>query len=128
MQKNSIFQTEQVGDTVIVTPTKNMGEFEMSSMEGCQTPAYDQLVQLTRGYNVVIDLSCTDYFGSSTIGLFNRLVTHVQKNARRIAFCNPSAHEREVISITHMNKLWDVKTSRAEALTAVSTPNTINEE
>ncbi len=120
MHDTTLFQTEQSGDTIIVLPMKDMGEFEMASISADQTSAFDQLVKLTDGFNVVVDLSHTDYFGSSTIGLFNRLVAHVHVQSRKIAFCNLSLHEKEVVKITHINKLWDVKPSRAAALEYVA--------
>ena len=120
MHNNTLFQTEKSGDTVIVVPLRDMGEFEMASMDAEEAPPFEQLVQLTDGHNVVVDLSQTDYFGSSTIGLFNRLVAHVRSRSRRIAFCNLSPHEREVIDITHVDRFWDVKDSREAALEFVS--------
>jgi hypothetical protein len=44
----------------------------------------------------------------------------VHAQSLRNAFCNLSSHEKEVISITHINRLWDVKASREEALDYVA--------
>jgi anti-anti-sigma factor len=130
MHDMTLFESEQSGDTMIVMPMKDMGEFEMASIAAGQPSAFDQLVQLTDGFDVVLDLSHTDYFGSSTIGLFNRLVSHVHAQSRKIAFCNLSEHEKEVINITHINRLWDMKASRDEALeyVAAKTPTRADHE
>jgi anti-anti-sigma factor len=91
-------------------------------MSDDQSSLFDHLVKITDGYNVVVDLSQTDYFGSSAIGLFNRLVSHVTDKSHRIAFCNLSEHETEVIDITHLNQIWEIKGSRNDALQFVSEP------
>jgi len=113
MHPESLFETETVKDIVVVTPTRDMGEFEMASNE---IPAYDQLVELTDGRSVVVDLAKTDYFGSSTIGMFIRLVKHVHSQGRAIAFCNLSKHEQEVVDITHVHELLDLKDSQESAI------------
>lgn len=120
MNDDAFFQTHQIGDTIVVEPLRNMGEFEMATIEASQDSAFERLVRLTGENNVVIDLNQTDYFGSSTIGLFNRLVLHVQGADRKIAFCNLSKHETEIVDITHVNKLWAIKDSRDDALAYVS--------
>jgi hypothetical protein len=38
----------------------------------------------------------------------------------RIAFCNVSPHEREILAVTGLNGLWPVYPSRAEAVAAVA--------
>lgn len=120
MDEEPLFEAQDIGDAVILSPVRNLGEFEISGTDADQLSVFEQLVKLSNGRHVVLDLSRTDYFGSSTIGLFNRLVIHVRKKNRRIAFCNLSEHEKEVISITHIDRLWDVKDSREAALQFVT--------
>lgn len=121
MSLESLFESEDLGDVVVVSPTRDMGEFEMASSD---IPAYDQLVDLTHGRNIVVDLSQTDYFGSSTIGLFIRLAKHVHAEGRAIAFCNLSPHEAQVIGITHVSEVLAITDSREAAIELVrSTAN-----
>ena len=87
--EEALFESEDLGYVVVVSPTRDMGEFEMADYD---VSAYDQLVRLTDGRNVVLDFSQTDYFGSSTIGMFIRLAKHVHAQNRAIAFCNLSEH------------------------------------
>jgi hypothetical protein len=94
MSTEPLFDVEDLGDVVVITPTRNMGEFEIAN----------------------IDLSRTDYFGSSTIGLFIQLVKHVHANNHAIAFCNLSKHEREIAGITHVSEILDVLDSHEAAL------------
>ena len=113
MSKEALLESEDLGDVVVVSPTRDMGEFEMADYD---VSAYDQLVRLTDGRNVVLDFSQTDYFGSSTIGMFIRLAKHVHAQNRAIAFCNLSEHELQVIGITHINEILDFKDSRKSAI------------
>lgn len=116
MSNKALFESEDLGDVFVVSPTRDMGEFEMASND---VAVYDQLVELTDGRNVVIDLAQTDYFGSSTLGMFIQLAKHVHAQNRTIAFCNLSKHEREVMSISHVNEILDIKDSRESALTFI---------
>jgi hypothetical protein len=36
-----------------------------------------------------------------------------------MAFCNLSDHERDILQITHLDRLWPVYATRSEALEAV---------
>lgn len=40
-------------------------------------------------------------------------------DASGMAICNVSAHEKEVLQITHLDHLWPICSSRSEALKAV---------
>jgi anti-anti-sigma factor len=113
MSKEALFETEDLGDVVVVSPTRDMGEFEMATND---VPAFEQLVALTDGRHVVVDLSQTDYFGSSTIGLFIRLAKHVHALKRAVAFCNLSKHESQVVGITHVSEILDIRDSRESAI------------
>lgn len=121
MDEARLFKTEDLGDVIVVRPVRNMGEYEIADSV---TPAFDTLVAMTTDRNVVLDLSGTDYFGSSTIGLFLQFVKHVHAQERKIAFCRLSSHEQEIAGITHINQLLNVKDSLAEAIDFVATHKT----
>lgn len=121
MSAEPLFEIEDLGDIVVISPVRDMGEFEMADAD---LPAYQQLLELATDRSVVIDMSRTDYFGSSTVGLFIRLVKQVQSHNRAVAFCNLSLHEQEVVGITHVKELLNVKDSREDAIAFVR--NTIS--
>lgn len=122
MSNKRLFKTEEFGDIIVVMPLRDMGEFELVELD---TPALTQLVEMTNGRNVVVDLSQTDYFGSSTIGLFIQFTKHVHSQDRRIAFCNLSSHEQQVVGITHVDQLLDIRKSRTDAIEFVSKKGTV---
>lgn len=116
MVESTLFKTEDLSDVMVVTPVRNMGEFRLADSI---TPAFEQLVELTDDKNVVFDLSETDYFGSSTIGLFIHFAKHVHSQNRKIAFCGFSTHEKQIVGITHVNQFFDVRESLASAIALV---------
>lgn len=121
MDIDTLFQTEHDGDIVIITPLRNMGEFDLAEYD---IPLLKSLKQLTAEKDVVIDFSHTDYFGSSTIGIFIQLIREVQKAAHHIVFCNLSEHEQEVIRVTNLDKLWNIVDTRDDALKHLRAINT----
>jgi anti-anti-sigma factor len=70
--------------------------------------------------NVVVDFGKTGYFGSTALGLFVQLWQRVRGRDGRIAFCNVSADEQDVLAVTRLGRVWPVYPSREEALAAVN--------
>jgi anti-anti-sigma factor len=115
-------RVELEGDTIVVTPKRDLGELDSELF--CQD--VENLLGLlahNRARNLVIDLECTDFFGSDAICLFLRLHHQVQDAKGRMAFCHASSHEREVLSVTELDKLWPILSSREEAVDFVTRQN-----
>lgn len=112
MNIETLFETETSDNTIVLTPVRDMGEFEMAVYD---MPVFEYLKELVAEKNVIIDFSKTDYFGSSTIGMFIRLVQHIRDFGRHIVFCNLSTHEEELLKITHILSLWTVVDSLEDA-------------
>jgi anti-anti-sigma regulatory factor len=68
---------------------------------------------------VVLDLGTTDDFGSDALKFFVQLRQKVRDRQGRMALCHASAHELEILRGTHLDRLWPICASRAEALLAV---------
>jgi anti-anti-sigma factor len=116
---SELFELQHEGDTVIVIPTVDMREFEYQRIESGAKHVFE-LVESGRANNVVMDFSKTDYYGSTALGFFLKLWTRVTSRGGRMAFCNISAHEREILEITMLHRLWPIYSSRKEALERVS--------
>lgn len=70
---------------------------------------------------VVIDLSHTRFFGSSFIEVLFRMWNHVNGlPGGRFALVGLTAYCKEVLSVTHLDKLWTVYGSLDEAVEALS--------
>jgi anti-anti-sigma factor len=113
-----LYELEQQGETLVVTPTTDLQELRYEEIEG---GAGDVLRWLDGGpiRNVVLDFHRTAYYGSTALGFFIKVWKRVRSRGGRMAFCNVSKLEREILQVTKLDGLWPVCASRAEALAAV---------
>jgi anti-sigma B factor antagonist len=71
---------------------------------------------------VVLDLSHTQFFGSSFIEVLFRLWTRLQsRSGGSFAICGLTPHCLDVLKITHLDTLWRVFPNRDEAVRSLST-------
>jgi anti-anti-sigma factor len=113
-----IFEIEQEGDTIIVVPAADLQELEYQRIEEGARRILD-LLSGDAVKNVVMDFCKTDYYGSTALCFFMKLWKRVSTQNGRMAFCNVSAHEKELLQIMNLDRLWSICTTRAEALAAV---------
>ncbi len=69
---------------------------------------------------VVIDLSYTKFFGSSFIEVLFRVWNRVNGAGGKFALAGLTSYCREVLEITHLDKLWPMLPNADEAVSAVS--------
>jgi len=115
---SGMFEIEQEGDTLIVVPAVDLRELDYQRSEDWARKILE-LLNDTGIKNVVLDLHKTDYYGSTALGFFVKLWKRVGRRNRRMAFCNVSEHEKEILQITKLDHLWPICSSRIEALEAV---------
>jgi anti-anti-sigma factor len=113
-----IFEIDQEGDTIIVVPTVDLRELNYQRIEEGARKTLD-LLDGPGIKNVVLDFHKTDYYGSTALGFFLKLWKRIRGRNGRMAFCNVSNHEKEILKITKLDHLWAICTSRAEALKTV---------
>jgi anti-anti-sigma factor len=113
-----IIAIDRVGGTAIVTPVSDTGELDYKPVDSEPSQALTVLNDPSVK-NVVVDFHQTDYFGSTALGFFVKLWRRVVDRGGRLAFCNVSEPEREMLQLTTLNRLWPVFGSRAEAIRAV---------
>ena len=116
----NLFEHECLDDTIVVTATRDLSEFEYETLE---SEAANVLALLGKGEykNVVVDLSRSDYCGSTALGLFLKLWKYARQNQGAVAFCGLSDNEREVFNTMKLDSLWPICETREEALAAVRT-------
>jgi anti-sigma B factor antagonist len=69
---------------------------------------------------VLIDLSHTTFFGSGFLESLFRVWKGLQARPNaKMAICGLHPHCREVLEITHLDKMWPLYGTRAEALAAM---------
>jgi anti-anti-sigma factor len=115
---DGIFEVEQVGDTLIIVPVVDLRELDHVRIEEGASRILD-LLDGTGIKNVVLDFHKTDYYGSTALGFFVRIWKRVRRRKGRIAFCNVSDHEKEILQITTLDRSWPICSSRGEALEMV---------
>jgi anti-anti-sigma factor len=113
-----IYKIEEAGDTIVVVPTVDLRELDYQGMEEGASKILD-LLNGTGIKNVVLDFHKTDYYGSTALGFFVKLWKRVRVRNGRMAFCNVSAHEEEILQITNLDQMWPTYSSKNEALEAV---------
>lgn len=114
----NLFEIERTGDTLVVVPTADLRELDYREIEAEAAEVLDLLDRM-HARNVVLDFHRTDYYGSTALGFFVKLWKRVSKAGGRLAFCNVSAHEREILQITKLDHLWPICSSRDKALAAI---------
>lgn len=114
---SGIFEIEQEDDTIIVVPTMNLQELDYQRIEEGARKILD-LLNGTDTKAVVLDFHKTDYYGSTVLGFFLKLWKRVKSRNGRMAFCNVSDHEKEILRITGLDQLWPICSSRSKALEA----------
>lgn len=112
------FEVERQGDVLIVTPTGDLRELDFAQIEAGAETILERIERETVR-NVVVDFQGTDYYGSTALGVFVKLWKRLCCHGGKMAFCNLSRHEHEILEITRLNSLWPICRSREEALTAV---------
>ena len=116
---SNVFEIERQGDTVIVTPVTNLGEFAFHEVEN---DAATVLSLLDKGdvKNVVLDFHKTDHYGSTALGFFIKLLKRVRSMHGQMALCRVSAHEMDILRLLKLDQVWPICASRDEALGVVS--------
>jgi anti-anti-sigma factor len=114
----AVFAVDKDGDTIIAVPVVDLRELDYRLIEEGASQILD-LLNGTGMKNVVLDFHKTDYFGSTALAFFTKLWKRVRGQNGRMAFCNVSIHEKEVLKVTGLDHLWPICPSRAQALETV---------
>jgi len=115
MPEKNLFDVERDGEILIVTPSSDLRE---SAYQDIETGARGILDLLTTGQikGVVLDFSRTDYYGSTALGMFVRIWKRISGYGGKMAFCNVSIHEKDVLEATRLHTLWPICATKEEAL------------
>jgi anti-anti-sigma factor len=115
---NGVFAIDCLDDTIIVIPTTDLRELDYQRIEAGASNVLDLLSRAPLK-NVVLDFHRTDYYGSTALGFFMKLWKRVRARGGRMAFCNVSKHEKDILQATSLDHLWPICSSRTEALAMV---------
>jgi anti-anti-sigma factor len=113
-----LFDVERDREVLILIPRADLREAEYQDIEAGGRGLLD-LVSAPEVKGVVLDFHRTDYFGSTALGFFLRLWKRVGSRGGRMAFCNLSANEGEILAVTRLDTLWPACPSREDAVKLV---------
>jgi anti-anti-sigma factor len=116
---DSLLAERRIGNTLVITPSQDLREFEFDQIEAAAATTMRE-VDNRMIKNVVIDFRNTDFYGSTALGFFVKLWKRVRSGGGKMAFCNVSAHEREILDVTRLNTLWPLCGSLEDALATVN--------
>jgi anti-anti-sigma factor len=114
----NIFDIVHDGDCTIVIPLLDLGESVFEQHHSETRKILDALDQPTAKH-LVMDFQKTHQFGSTALGFFVKLWKRVCAIQGRMAFCNLTDQEREILQITKLDHLWALCKTRDEALKTV---------
>ena len=112
-ERTGLFEIESDGDTVIVTPSRDLREVDYDQIETGAREVLD-LLRDNSARHVVMDFVRTDYYGSTALGFFVKLWKRVSGRGGKMAFCNLSDHEKEILETTRLASLWPICASRKD--------------
>lgn len=107
------------GDVTVITfgpQFETLDEFTLDQIR-------DFVLEAAKAANppkVVIDLSYTKFFGSSFIEVLFRVWNRVNGAGGKFALAGLTSYCREVLEITHLDKLWLMLPNVDEAVAAIS--------
>jgi stage II sporulation protein AA (anti-sigma F factor antagonist) len=125
--KARLIAVERQGDTLVLIPERDLCEVDHRGIEA-EKEALLLLTDEPSFRNVVVDLYRTNYLGSTALGLFIQLWHRVRGRGGRMALCNVSALEKDILKVTRLAGLWPSYPSREVAITAMTAGNGIAEK
>jgi anti-anti-sigma factor len=113
-----LFEVEQVGDTVIVSPRGQANGFRYHDLHVEANSVRGFLLQPGRR-NVVMDMSQMEYCGSEFIGSLVSMLRETRNRGGKSVFCRANPQMHKVLDNMSLFKLWPYFATRDEALAAV---------
>ncbi len=120
MADAALTQVLRVGNTTVVIFGDKCKHIDELIVEQASREVMDA-VSAAAPPQVVLDLSVTEFFGSSFIEVLFRAWNRLQhKPGGKMALVGLGPYCREVLEITHLDKLWPMYDTRDAALKAMT--------
>ncbi len=119
MSQTNAFQVERLGQTILVTPIRDLLEFEIDALLTCDPGGAIELLESQQAKNVIIDCRNLRCCCSSGIAVFIRLGKRSQAHRGRMAFCNVSHSMQTILEVTNLTTLWPIFASMSDAIAYV---------
>ncbi len=119
MAETALTQIVKDGDTTVVVFGAKCKHIDELIVEQASREVMDAVLAAAPP-QVILDLSVTEFFGSSFIEVLFRAWNRLQqKPGGKLSLVGLGPYCREVLAITHLDKLWPMYDTREAALTAM---------
>jgi anti-sigma B factor antagonist len=113
-----LLRYEISGDVLIVAPQGDCSSLEAATLEAELREILDQIAASSVS-RLVVDLEQAPYFGSTMLGALIKLWRTMAVVDGRLALCNVSPAEHDVLSATRLDSVWGIYPTRTAALAAL---------
>jgi anti-anti-sigma factor len=118
MSTPKVFEATNNGSTLIIMPLGSVGSLAGESVN-FELEALVKRLGESGLKHVIFDFQKVSYFGSSMLGAMHAVWKHVSAAEGKMALCNVSDVEREVLEVSKFDTLWPVYATREQALAAI---------
>ncbi|MBT7817554.1 MAG: STAS domain-containing protein [Polaribacter sp.] len=112
---NTVFTTQFVGQTLIVTPQGNSTGFRYNDIHA-ETNAVITAMDRQNARNLVINFNSVEIVGSIMISAMIKLARKITAKKGQAAFCSASETMKEVMQSMNLTRLWPYFESQEEAI------------
>jgi anti-anti-sigma factor len=112
------FQTERVGDTLVIVPGAAVGSLSGNDLIDQRRMLVDQIRSSAVG-SVVVDFAKVEYFGSFLLDTLCVVWKEIRQRSGNMSLCHLSEVSAEILDRSRLNRLWANHDSRRAAINAV---------
>src|ERR1700722_9670940 len=103
----TMIEVRQEGETLVLTPQRDLRQLDYAQIEQ-ESEGMFWLIDDPSIQGVVVDLGRTDYFASAALGLFTRIWRRMKGRGGRMALCNVSAQEKDILTLAGLDRMWPI--------------------
>jgi anti-anti-sigma factor len=115
MSTERILKINRHGDVTVITLGPDCENVDEECLEGLREPLLDAANSAVPPI-VVLDLTETQFFGSSFIEVLFRIWNRINSQDGKFGISGLSTYCREVLEVTHLDQLWGIFESFEEAI------------
>jgi anti-anti-sigma factor len=114
-QPNTVFTTELIGDTLVVTSQGDSTRFRYNDIHS-ETNAVITAIDRQGAQHIVINFNSVEIVGSIMISAIIKLARKITSKKGQAAFCSASVTMQEVMQSMNLTRLWPYFDSQEEAI------------
>jgi anti-anti-sigma factor len=112
-----LFQVEQVGDTIVVSPQGQGPGFRYQDLHVEANVVRGHLLKAGK-CNLIMDMGAMDYCGSEFIGSLISMLREARNRGGKAMFCRANPNMHKVLDNMSLFRLWPYFETREAALQA----------